>query len=331
MFKIALALVLLFTISSFAVADDALVLPAKVIRVYATGAYATVTQKYDASGTAQAMTSNNNITAGNVGAAVEFGVTDWITAAAQWGPGYNFYSKIDNAAHANLADAADLFVGAKLQIVGPKAPIQNDMIRFAIAPGVKFPLGTVDWKTQYANYTSTKDFLASAADKHALAVGGRAYLDYVINKMFFLNLYSQFLYYPIAVNVIDTGLSGYGTVSGYQVPYPTYNPTYNYGYALTLEFEPHFDYAIGEGLNFSAGLPVTYSLTPVTTVSGDSLHPLIAPVATNLLSIGPNVSIMTLKTLLPLQLKVGYTLPLMGMNSNATNSLVLQFKVYAKF
>ena len=96
------------------------------------------------------------------------------------------------------------------------------------------------------------------------------------------------------MNVIDTGLTGYGTVSGYQIPFPTYNPTYNQGYALTLEFEPHFDYAIGDGLNFSAGLPVTYSLTPVTTVSGDSL-------------------------------------PLMGMNSNATNSLVLQFKVYAKF
>ena len=146
--------------------------------MYATGAYATVTQAYDASSTAKALT--NNITVGNVGAAVEFGVTDWITAAAQWGPGYNVYSKIDNTPHANLADAADLFEGAKLQIVGP---------------GVKFPISTVDRKTQYANYASTtKDFLASAADKHTLAVGGRAYLDYVINKMLFLNLYSQFLY-----------------------------------------------------------------------------------------------------------------------------------------
>jgi hypothetical protein len=332
--KIVTLLVLLAVACSFVMADDALTLPAKVIRVYATGALATVKQEYDGSGKAQDKLPGN-ITAINVGAAVEYGVTDWISAAVQWAPGYNVYSKVDATGYdkANLADAADLFVGAKFQIVGPQAPVKNDMFRFAVAPGVKFPLGTVDWKKQYENYTGGDDFLLSAADKHTFGAGGRVYFDYVINEMFFLNLYSEFIYYPMAVDIIDTGLKGYGTVSSVQGGDPTYNPTVKYGYDLTLEFEPHFGTMIGDGLKLSAGVPFTYTMEPKTEVSGDtySLVGFATTPAESLLTIGPNASLFFQKAALPFEVKVGYTLPLMGENSNATNTLVLQLKAYAKF
>jgi hypothetical protein len=323
--KIVTLLVLLAVACSFVMADDALTLPAKVIRVYATGALATVTQKYDGSGKAQDLTPGN-ITAVNVGAAVEYGVTDWISAAVQWAPGYNIYSKIDATGYdkANLADAADLFVGAKVQIVGPQAPVKNDMFRFAVAPGVKIPLGTVDWKKQFDNYAGGKDFLLSAADKHLLGAGGRVYFDYVINEMFFLNLYSEFIYYPGKVALKDSSFEGYYIY--HVVSSDTLNPDVEYGYDLTAEFEPHFGTMIGDGLKLSAGVPVTYTASPETKWNGTGKDD-----ASYLLTVGPNASLFFQKTLLPLEVKVGYTLPLMGENSYATNTLVLQLKAYAKF
>jgi hypothetical protein len=344
MMKIALALLLVFSISTMAMADDALVMPAKVIRVYATGAFASADKEYDGSGASKDIPGMGGSTVKasytNIGFAAEFGATDWITAAVQWAPGWNVASKLDITPALpmtlNANGFADIFAGAKFQIVGPKAPVQNETIRFAIAPGVKIPVGAIDWKTQATNLTNGKDATVYAIDKHILGVGARGYFDYVINEMFFLNLYSQFMYYPTAVKTIDDSLVGYMTVSSIQAGMPTYNPSLNYGYDLTLEFEPHFNYKIADGLTFSAGLPVTYSLAPALKVADDTLGAItkangFALDASNILTIGPNVSIMTMKTALPLELKAGYTMPLMGENKMAMSSFVVQLKVYAKF
>ncbi|HTX71829.1 MAG TPA: hypothetical protein VMC79_03300, partial [Rectinemataceae bacterium] len=125
-----IALVAALVIPVFA--DDALVMPAQVFRTYITGAYATVNNAYDNDGKTVDI-SSNAVTVFNMGAALEVGINDWITGAVQWAPGYNVYSKIDGKDKANLADSADLFVGAKLQIVGPKVPVQNETFRFAVA------------------------------------------------------------------------------------------------------------------------------------------------------------------------------------------------------
>ena len=124
-------------------ADDALVMPSHVIRTYLVGVYANVPSAYDNDGKKQSL--DDKISVFNLGAAVEYGVNDWVTGAVQWVPGYNISSKIDNQDKATLADTADLFVGAKLQIVGPKAPVQNESIRFAIDPGIKIEVLVPDF------------------------------------------------------------------------------------------------------------------------------------------------------------------------------------------
>ncbi|HTX74182.1 MAG TPA: hypothetical protein VMC79_15230, partial [Rectinemataceae bacterium] len=261
----------------------------------------------------------------------EVGINDWITGAVQWAPGYNVYSKIDGMDKATLADAADLFVGAKLQIVGPKAPVQNETFRFAVAPGVKIPLSSPDWVTEATNAGTGKDFLAGGADKHTFGFGGRGYFDYVINEMFFLNLYTQFIYYPLAVDFKNANITAAGTWATIHAGDSTYNPTIMYGYDLTLEFEPHFNTMISDGLELEAGVPVTYTMSPKEDVSGDTYAAYTPNPDTNLLTVGPNVSLFFQKTFLPIEVKVGYTLPLMGKNTESVNTLLLELKVYAKY
>ncbi len=333
--KKALILVLLIAMVAPIFADDALVMPAGVIRVYATGAYATINKAYDSDSKAQ---DTNKVTIGNIGAAAEFGINDWITAAAQWAPGYNVSSSIDKAPKATLADSADVFLGAKVQIIGPKAPVQNDMMRFAVAAGIKVPTSKPDWKTEFTNQQAGKDFLAAPADNQVLGLGGRGYFDYIISDKIFLNIYSEFIAYPAAVDVKDTSTTGFGTVAGTQLATsdPTYNPSLKYGYDLTLEFEPHFTTMIADGLEFGAGLPFTYKLNPGLTVSGDKYNAITAANnfavdASNSLTVGPNVSLFFQKTFLPIEAKLGYTLPLAGKNSQATSIITLQVKFYAKF
>jgi hypothetical protein len=334
--KALLGLLILALVLPAVFADDALVMPAKVIRTYITGAYASISKAYDNDGKAQDLPLGiKSISVINLGAAVEYGINDWITGAVQWAPGYNVYSKFDVSApfdKASLAGAADIFVGAKIQIVGPKAPVQNESIRFALAPGVKVPLSKPDFAKEAAK-VGTDTFLMSPADKLSLGVGGRAYLDYILNEMFFFNLYSEFIYYPTAVKFVDASLLDYSTVLGLRGGYsdPTYDPSFKYGYDLTLEFEPHFSTMISDGLQLSAGVPITYSMAPALSVSGDTHAGFGGQEASNILTLGPNASLFFQKTFLPIEIKAGYTLPLLGKNSNVTDTVVLQLKAYAKF
>jgi hypothetical protein len=317
-------------------ADDALVMPSHVIRTYLVGVYANIPKAYDNDGKKQSL--DNKITAFNLGGAVEYGVNDWVTAAVQWVPGYNVYSKIEDIDKATLADAADLFVGVKLQIVGPKAPVQNESVRLAFAPGIKIPLSKPDYEKEFENYykfahgVDGDNFLASAADKHVFGVGGRGYFDYVINEMFFLNLYSQAIFYPGSVKIADTSVSGYGNVAGYQSVDPNYDPSLKYGYDFTLEFEPHFNKMLNDSIEFEAGLPFTYTASPAASVSDDTYKVFSDEyVDSHLLTMGPNASLFFQKTFIPLELKLGYSFPLLGKNDNATNMLTIQLKAYAKF
>jgi hypothetical protein len=146
-------------------------------------------------------------------------------------------------------------------------------------------------------------------------LGGRAYFDYIINKMFFANLYSEFIYYTTEGDYKNTSPSNYASTSKIA-----------YGYELTLEAEPHFETLINQGLKFGAGLPITYVTTPNFKVDGTEQ----SNTGTTLLSLGPNASIFFLNTLLPVELKLGYSFPVYGKKSPATNALTLQAKVYFK-
>jgi len=316
-------------------ADDALVMPSHVIRTYLVGVYANIAKAYDNDGKKQDLPNGiDSIKVFNLGAAVEYGVNDWVTGAVQWVPGYNISSKIDGTGmdKATLADSADLFVGAKLQIVGPKAPVQNDSVRLAFAPGIKIPLSKPDYEKEAENAGKGDNFLIQSADKHLFGIGGRGFFDYVVNEMVFLNLYTQLIYYPASIKAVDYSLTGYKTVAGYRAGYhdASYDPSFKLGYDFTLEFEPHFNKMLNDSIEFEAGLPFTYTASPALSVSDDTYDVYADQNPSHLLTMGPNVSLFFQKTFIPLELELGYTFPLLGKNDNASNLLLLELKAYAK-
>src|SRR5271157_1453354 len=78
-------------------ADDALVLPAGVLRLYVVPTYAMADKMYDSSGKAQDIAfgpSTAKFSLFNLGLAAEYGVTDWLTAALQWTPGWYAWSDV---------------------------------------------------------------------------------------------------------------------------------------------------------------------------------------------------------------------------------------------
>ncbi len=166
------ALIAVSLIAAAAFADDALVLPAKVLRVTTALSFGSFDEEYDADGKAQDATETSFT---NVGAAVEYGVNDWVTAALQWAPGYNITSEIDGQ-KAKINGPLDIFAGAKFQIVGAKAPVVNEQFRFAVAPGIKIPLPGADFTeerktrlpvTNSSSRTSTSTSWASASGSTA--------------------------------------------------------------------------------------------------------------------------------------------------------------------
>ncbi|MDX9958554.1 MAG: hypothetical protein RBT68_08950, partial [Spirochaetia bacterium] len=259
----------------------------------------------------------------NLGFALEYGVTDWNSAAVQWAPGVNLRSEVDSAGDdINVNGLSDIFVGAKIQIVGEKAPVQSSAMRFAVATGAKIPLPGADMEEQFTNYIAGDATTFQQADKHVLGIGARGYFDYIINKLFYMNLYTEFTYYPIEADYAEANvLNYYAVLLG--APYEKIN----YGYQLVVEAEPHFDYMLDNGIRVSAGLPITYVMTPnyeLDEVEQDDT-------GTSVLKLAPSVSAFLTKTPLPLEFKLGYSFPVMGVNVPATNALTFQAKAYFKF
>jgi hypothetical protein len=331
----ALVLLLLLMVAAGLFADDALVLPRGVLRTYLTGAYAFFNKEYDADAEKVDPTGFDSLSAINLGGAFEFGVIDWISAAVQWAPGWSVWSATKNGTivfpgldNANLTANGpyNIFAGAKVQIVGPKAPVASEKIRFAAATGVKIPLKRPDadfWSDQFTAGTTGDTWLGAYNDKPLWGIGARGYFDYVLNELFYFNLYSEFIYYLGTVKRQELSVEDWIQVNLAAQP----NSDVSIGYDLTLEAEPHFEMMFGEGLRLGVALPVTFTMSPELKYDD------AAQADTNSygLSISPNVSLFLMKFYIPLEFKLGYTLPLVGKNVYATNTLVLQVKVYLRF
>jgi hypothetical protein len=314
--KIALTLAVLFALSgAAAIADDALVLPAGVIRITTAFSYAMADKEYDVDGEEQDMAAA--LTVMNVGAALEFGVNDWISAAVQWAPGFNVSSEFEDM-DAKVNGPYDIFAGAKIQVVGPKAPVANEMFRFAFAPGVKIPLPGANFEDEVENVMNGDEFIAQDPDKHALGLGARLYADAVLTDMFFINLYSEFIYY---LEKTDAEFMAF-------TPFPVVaKADLGYGYSLKLELDPHFEMMVSDGMKLSASVPATYTMTPDKEVDGEAQD----DTASSSLNIGPNASMFFMKSPIPFELKLQYFLPLMGTNTQKLSTFSIQGKVYLKF
>jgi len=348
-------------------ADDAKVMPARVGRFYLAPNFSFASGGFDEDGKLQKF-DDGSIKIFNLGFALEYGVNDWITAAVQWAPGWTPWSDLEARSgfkDSNVNGVADLFVGAKLQIIGEKAPVQNNMFRIAVAPGVIIPLPGPDFEEQFENAMAGKKATVANMDKHTLGVGGRLYFDWVINDKFFINLFNETIIFPLKKDLNDTGpnLAGFkggllGTVNTLAGPTAMaavkkytdkLEGEVDYKYQLTFELEPQFSTSIADGLIFSAGLPFNYVYNPAAAYSFTGLKDLVdfasgmgiplteeavieqggfAGAESHFLSLRPNVSLFLLKTPLPLEFKFQYGLPLYGKNTQATNTVIFQVKAY---
>jgi len=357
----------LLLLGSALFADDAKVMPMKVGRLYVAPTFTLGLGSYDSDGTYTAF--SDPVKAFNLGFALEYGIINWLTAAVQWGPGWTIWSDVKPAVPSaltifggdlNTNGVADLFVGAKIQIIGEKAPLKSTGFRFAAAPGVAIPLPGPDFNAEFFDNVMTgKEATVSSMDRHVIAMGGRFYLDWIINKNFFLNLYNETMFYPVAQDLnkdsptlagLKAGLinGGFGALSA---DIMALNGEVDYKYKLTFEIEPQFTTMLANNsIQFSAGLPVNYVLTPAYSYSLSEPSPTLAGALlanslpddaaglmayaglvgkpTHALSIKPNVSIFLLKTPLPLEFKFQYQIPLYGIDSMARHNMTLQVKAY---
>ncbi|HUW40915.1 MAG TPA: hypothetical protein VMV90_07865 [Rectinemataceae bacterium] len=295
-------------------ADDGTVLPAGVFRARVIPAFGWIPGSYDKNGKYTAL-STGTATIPNLGFSLEYGITDWVTLGLQWAPGITFASNIPMGTSTtyNMNGPSDLFAGVMVQIVGPKAPVVSDVIRFDLSPGVKIPLGGVDFSTQTGSTITLEN-----PDKQTLGIGGRAYFDYVFSPSFFLDLYSQFIYYPT-------------TVDAKYISY--YDAVYNaglkigYGYDLRIELDPHYSMQLSDALTLSANCAFRYDATPDYTYSGTASY---TTLHSSLFSANPSVALFFTKSVVPFELQLDYGQPLYGVSTPATYSLDLQAKVYFK-
>ncbi|MDR0730390.1 MAG: hypothetical protein LBF63_01895 [Treponema sp.] len=362
---IALGILCIFCGAAFVFADDASVLPARIGRVYLAPVFAFANGEYDEDGGYSGYKSGEgSMKAFALGVAAEYGVIDWISAAVQWTPAWVLASDVDVRQEipvgtytgtimdkVNANGPADIFVGGKFLLAGEKAPIQSSKIRFALATGVKIPLPGPDFEEQYKNAGTGKAAAAANQDKHVLGIGIRAYADYVFNKNFFLNFYTEFIGYPVNGKLSESGLPGYIQKTGLdqlqskvvegtgRYDLVSYKDEVFYGYDLNMEVEPVFSASLPKGINFSTGLPLNFHYSPPSEYNAFidptvlSYMPAAADLVpegkpSKLLSLRPSVSFFFTGFLLPTEFKLGYWLPLWGENSMATHSVVLQIKLY---
>lgn len=376
--KLAAVTLILLALGSFVFADDAKVMPKMVGRVYIAPTLSVAPGYYNADGEYKSF-DDGSVKAFNLGFALEYGVIDWITAAIQWAPGVTVWSDLSPAMAAQLDQialmnggkksevntngVADLFAGAKIQILGENAPVKTSMFRAAIAPGLIIPMPGPDFADQAGNLLKGDKATVSNMDKHVWTTGARLYFDWVINEYFFINLYNESLFHLSKRDMDEDGPNLALTKKGLAM-HPQLGQAIsavpqlasavngvsgevNYKYKLTFELEPVFSMPLAEGISFTAGLPVNFVYNPAPEYSLSGLDAFdnfaayggdqIKEQFTNLekgddaylLSLRPNVSVFLTRLPLPLEFKLSYQAPLAGKNrSAAQHNITLQIKVY---
>ena len=326
-------------------ADDAKVMPKLVGRLVIAPNFTLVPGAYDDDKKLQKFDDSLKIL--NLGFALEFGIINWITAAVQWAPGWTPWSDISPAtpiSNANTNGVADLFIGAKIQIIGENAPVKKSNIRFAVAPGVLIPLPGFDMKDEFPNMMADKKTTMSNMDNHVWGVGGRFYFDYIVNKNFFINFFNESLFYVSKGDLNEKDFTFNGVKAVGAGAFDGVKGEIDYKYKLTFEIEPVFSIPFGEKLIFMAGLPVNYKFSPAPEYSISGLsEPLLTMFKTGLaqrlnldpgnshtLSINPNITFF-LTTKLPMEFKLQYNLPVWGMNAQAKHTFMFQYKLYFAF
>jgi hypothetical protein len=331
-------------------------MPARVGRFYIAPIFSFAMGAYDED--ANLNSFDGNVQVFNLGFALEYGVNDWITAAVQWVPGWTPWSDISAASgfdNSNTNGVADIFAGAKIQLLGPRAPFRSQDFRFAVAPGVIIPLPGPDFERELTRASQGSEATLSAMDRHVFGLGGRIFFDWVINRNFFINLFNETIFFPLKQDLNKSGPTFFGAKAimaqtpeiqamlGPATPLlMDIEGEINHKYQLTFEIEPVFTTSVANGITFSAGLPITYSFTPAPDYSF-SFPAALAPAAPGLepillgalnaepqhsVRLTPNIGFFFMNLPLPMEFKFNYSFPVWGQNVMATHNAVLQIRAY---
>jgi len=311
MFVLLLAITGLF-------AEDAKVLPARVLRLTTAPTYGFETGEWDQASTyVESVANDGSLQAFNLGFALEYGITDFLTAAIQWTPGVNLWSKIDRPVSMHVNGFFDLFAGAKVQMVGQKGFISNETIRFAVAPGIKIPTPGANFAKELENFNAGKSFQPVDVDTKTVGFGGRLYFDYVINSNFFINAYVEGTTYLERKNYVRS----------LELAFSNFSVDYKPGTEFTFELEPQVEFPLGDAISFSAGLPLRYEMVGDMRIDGS----VVRQSGVSLVSIVPNISLFLKEAFIPTEIGLQYTLPLSGINNRAMHAVTITIKNYLKF
>jgi hypothetical protein len=379
--SVLLALILLVMGTATLFADSADLLPANVFRFRIAPVYNFANGKFDKDGTYQKYDDGTGASkAYSTGLALEYGILDWLTFAAQWTPGWVAWSDVDqdvgSDSSVNANGVSDLFTGLAFQVVGQKAPVKSENFRVTLAPGVKIPFPGADALDEYEKWKKGDAITAANPDKHALGLGGRAYVDFIpgiLDRHLVFNLYSEFIGYPVKSKVRDYSVAPIlakadelskfyqkdpdgqtelvtafaqsggdytnGAALGAWAPGFIYGQIDQaastiadldvaFGYDLTFEFEASVSSIPldqNKKLLFAAGLPFNYKYSPGVKIGDQD--------ATNNFAfyINPYASLFFTSFPVPLQLQLGYNIPVAGKNTDARHIVVLQAKFFLKF
>jgi hypothetical protein len=218
-----IALLLCFCLG-FAWAEETELVPSRTIRLSLAPSFGFQLQKWEGLDAEKVM-------AFNTGLGLEYSVNDWIGVQALWIPGVNAWSSTENGGTYGLL--SDIYGGPKFSMIGSASPIKREDMRLAIAAGLIMPLPSTD----------SSGF---EGDRHLWGSSLEVYFDYIFTEVFYLNLYTQMVFYP------DQRYIGpnYFTRS-------VFHPL-----DLSFELEPRFRHEAGNGVVLHWGLPVNFSVAP---------------------------------------------------------------------
>jgi hypothetical protein len=347
--KIIISLLLIsLSMSSILFAEDAFTLPAGVMRLTLANSYITIDEQFDENGESEEF---YDVALYNLGAALELGITDTISAALQWAPGTYLYTSVEDDDLNTLLNAvgsstdnityagyADLFAGAKAQIVGENGFIKNDKIRAAMALGVQVPLQDYSLEDEVDSLLAGDDFAyIDQSTTGFLGFGGRFYFDYQFTERFFINLYNQTAYYLPRDNYIysvteaatwqayaDAAGDAYAqSTTGIDDPYATEEHIYPIYYDFEIDF--NYDLPLSEKSKMGFGFPLQYSFNGETSVDGEGQDD-----ASYSVGISPSISFFTAESI-PFEVAFNYYLTLAGENTYKKNYAGLQLKLFYDF
>ena len=333
-------------------ADHANVMPARVGRFFVAPTFINMNQRFNTSGerTDEGVPPTRMF---NLGFALEYGITSWITGAVQWAPGVNLWSDVDRVPRPDLMPpgqtssgtigiAGDVMLGAKIQVVGREAPMQSDLFRVAFAPGLMIPVPGPDFRNELGSSTPT----VARLDNHVFGVGLRSFFDWVPSEFFYLNFYNEIRFFPQRGRFRDLGFQQALQAQGLRTqttmmynagmlpaPIDIGGNEVDFRYDLTFEIDPTFTHRTQNMIAIEAGLPFTYFFTPGFTVldvpaAATAQFDNLDQGSVHRLTVGPYVSAFFMGWPLPMEFRLQYVIPVWGQNTQARHIFGFQIRAY---